>query len=232
MMRINRQQVPTIVLIALAGLAMIVTWMLFSSVWSSLRLSSRMSEVNLRLATPDESVAIDDASDQTEQNATSNSQPDAPDQPDNTTVDNKPQQDKPGNKKPDPPALAVARIKTKNMFIVPEKPDFRNILGILGDSVLYPGGISLKVGDQHNGATIKEVGSNWVKVEYEGEIIPLGVYGGTPPPEEDSDKKDENEPGSKASTQSQQPDTAESVPAESSKAESPRESNSKTTETK
>lgn len=182
MMRISPQHTPAIVVVSLATASLIVTVMLIASLWSGSRLASRISSVNLRLDPPIEET---ENPQQDQKSAEGQEDPHAtpPGKPENGKTDKKEEET------PAPPDLAVARMKSKNMFVVPEKPEFRNILGILGDRVLYPDGISLKVGDTHNGATVKEIGSNWVKLEYEGEIIPLGVYGGTPPPEPESESE-------------------------------------------
>lgn len=204
MTRLSRQNAPEALVVVLAAAALIATVMLITGLWSGSRLTSRMTAVNLRLDPPVEKTQEDKKPDQQKAEdpgapqAMPPGHPEQPGQPGNNQPEDKSEQ-----KNLAPPALAVARIKAKNMFMTPVKPDFRNILGILGNRVLYPGDISLAVGEVHNGATIKEIGSNWVKVEYEGEIIPLGVYGGTPPPEPQKDTKKEDNKEAKDETKAE-----------------------------
>lgn len=166
-MKRNPQTITLIILAVLACAALYTTYQLVVSAQSGRNLTASITQLSERMTPPAE--PLDEAD---------NAEPSADNQPPSRRPDRKPDQ-----ANPSPPDLAVARIKEKNMFVAPVQPDFRTILGILGDQVLYPGGKSLGVGDTHNGSTIKEIGSNWVKVEYEGEIIALGVYGGTPPPD-------------------------------------------------
>ena len=207
MIRINRQHIPTLLAAALGLAALIVTYVLIADTWSGLRLSSRMTAINDRLAPPVDEVDAD----KPKEKPHNEDQQDQPDKPEGIKPpeDQKPEDNKPKDEKLDPADQALARIKAKQMFMKPEKPDFRNILGVLGNRVLYPGGISLKVGDQYNGATIKEIGSSWVKVEYKGEIIPLSVYGTMP--STDDKKAEESSEDKTQSTAKDEPEEQATV---------------------
>ena len=177
----RRQQVFTALVAATACAAAVVTVMAIVGVWSGARISSRMQALAHRMEqqidqTPGESARDEAAQGPDKQPGPVPADGQAASQPNDGT--------EPKPKPPaDPVAKALARVIEHHLFETPQKPDFRGIIGVLGDRVLYPGGISVGIGESHNGATIKEIGSNWVKVEYEGEIIPLGVFGGTPPEE-------------------------------------------------
>ena len=53
-------------------------------------------------------------------------------------------------------------------------------MGVLGDTAYFQGGKEVKVGQKHNGATIKEIGPYWVKIEFKGKEKTLHVF--TPGP--------------------------------------------------
>lgn len=71
---------------------------------------------------------------------------------------------------------AVLRINSKYLFNAPPAKQFRNITGFLGDSVIFADGQMKKIGETYDGATIVDMGSNWVDMEFEGETITVGVY--------------------------------------------------------
>ncbi len=196
-----RHHAPTIIIATLTAAAVIVTGMLFAGLWSGLSDSSRVQVVLLRLE-PEEQIT---SGDQVEDQSAAEGTPPAGDNP---VVESKAQDNT--SAKVDPAARAVARIMEQNLFVTPSKPGFRGIIGVLGDRVLYPGGVSVGVGESHNGATIKATGSNWVKFEHEGEIVSVGVFGGNPPeePQPQADKESKTEPGNEK-------DDRETTPSES-----------------
>jgi len=76
----------------------------------------------------------------------------------------------------DPPARVLAqRIDARHLFTAPPSPQFRNVIGVLGNRALYPGGDSLAVGEQREGATLKAVGADYVEFEFEGETVRVDV---------------------------------------------------------
>ncbi len=80
----------------------------------------------------------------------------------------------------DPGVLAAKRIDERYIFHSKPQPRFRQIRGVLGNKVLFTHGGAVAVGGSFDGATVKEVGANWVKLEHEGEEITIAVAGGSP----------------------------------------------------
>ncbi len=77
-----------------------------------------------------------------------------------------------------PAGQAVARIRERHLFAPAPAEAFRNVQGVLGTRVLYPGGQSFTVGDNAMGATITAVGSGWVEFEHDGEAERIHVFEG------------------------------------------------------
>lgn len=83
-----------------------------------------------------------------------------------------------------PAAAAVSRIQKRFLFMPAPPQGFRNVQGVLGDRVLYPGGQSFGLGENAMGATVVALGSNWVELKHEDETIVLDIsYGGERGPE-------------------------------------------------
>lgn len=76
------------------------------------------------------------------------------------------------------PVAAVTRLRERRFFSPAPPQDFRNARGVLGDRVLYPGGQSFAVGEHAMGATVKEIGLNYVELEFEGETVRVEFGGG------------------------------------------------------
>ena len=77
-----------------------------------------------------------------------------------------------------PAGQAVARIRDRHLFAPAPAEAFRNVQGVLGTRVLYPGGQSFTVGDNAMGATITAVGSGWVEFEHDGGTERIHVFEG------------------------------------------------------
>jgi len=85
---------------------------------------------------------------------------------------------KPAKKAKSPHDLLVERI-TKRHFFSPDPPKKKlsaKLMGVLGETAYFQGGKEAKVGQKHKGATIKEIGPCWVKVEFEGKEKTLHVF--------------------------------------------------------
>ncbi|MEM7624204.1 MAG: hypothetical protein AAF333_01105 [Planctomycetota bacterium] len=78
-----------------------------------------------------------------------------------------------------PAAEALARLNQRCLFMPAPPQGFRNVQGVLGDRVLYPGGQSFGLGDNAMGATIVAIGTNWVELEHEGQTITLDIFNGS-----------------------------------------------------
>ena len=99
---------------------------------------------------------------------------------------------KPAKKAKSPQDLLIERI-TKRHFFSPDPPRKKfsdKLMGVLGDTAYFHGGKEVKVGQKHKGATIKEIGPCWVKIEFEGKEQTVDVFqpgpggpskGGRPP---------------------------------------------------
>lgn len=83
-----------------------------------------------------------------------------------------PAADKPANE-------AVVRLGQRYLFMPAPPQGFRNVRGVLGDRVLYPGGQSFGLGDNAMGATVVAIGTNWVELEFEGQTITLDIFNGS-----------------------------------------------------
>ena len=80
----------------------------------------------------------------------------------------------------DPLAAAVTRVQARRLF-TPAPPDaFRNVRGILGNRVLYPGGQSFGLGDQAMDARIVAIGTNWVEFSKDGQTVTLDIFQNVP----------------------------------------------------
>ena len=77
-----------------------------------------------------------------------------------------------------PAARAVAAIRQRHLFAPAPAEAFRNVQGVLGDRVLYPGGQSFRAGDEAMGATVTRVGSDFVEFEHGGETVRIQVFEG------------------------------------------------------
>ncbi|MEM1109519.1 MAG: hypothetical protein AAGH99_12605 [Planctomycetota bacterium] len=75
-------------------------------------------------------------------------------------------------------ADAAKRIRERYLFMPRPPEGFRNVQGVLGDRVLYPGGKSFGIGENAMGATVVAIGSNWVELLHDGQTITLDVFGG------------------------------------------------------
>lgn len=71
--------------------------------------------------------------------------------------------------------ILAQRIDARNLFTSPPSPQFRNVIGVLGNLALYPGGDTLAVGEQREGATLTEVGADYVEFEFDGEKVRVNV---------------------------------------------------------
>lgn len=171
MTRYLRQWYPELVPKALAVAALAVTLMLVSGLWEGWHISALAEGVAQRL-TP---VVVQETND-TKEGGGDTPKPD----------EAKPSNETDSDKTPDPGARAVERIQKRHLFAPAPPQAFRKIVGVLGDRVLYPDGASYKVGESFGGATVKAIGSDWVDLEYEGETITIGVFGGqgSKPPKE------------------------------------------------
>ncbi len=105
---------------------------------------------------------------------------------------------KPGKPGKTPADETAARLAKRCIFApAPPKPSFSaKLQGVLGDKAYFVGKpVGLAVGQDINGAKIKEVGPDWVKVEFQGTSrtlqlapMPKGIKpappgkSGTPPP--------------------------------------------------
>ncbi|MCC6682025.1 MAG: hypothetical protein IT445_14080 [Phycisphaeraceae bacterium] len=91
--------------------------------------------------------------------------------------------DEPRKQDDDPAAAAARRIDERHLFVPAPPPQFRNVIGVLGNQALYAGGEALNIGQEKDGARLKAVGSSWVEFEFEGKterINVLGEHGGGP----------------------------------------------------
>lgn len=74
----------------------------------------------------------------------------------------------------------VKRINTRNIFSAAKKKSFSaKLLGILGDWAVFAPDKLVKVGESISGAKVKEIGPDWVALEYEGKPKKLFVFGST-----------------------------------------------------
>ncbi|MEM9913475.1 MAG: hypothetical protein AAF911_00770 [Planctomycetota bacterium] len=73
---------------------------------------------------------------------------------------------------------AVKRIRDRHLFMPAPPQGFRNVQGVLGDRVLYPGGQSFGVGENAMGATVIAIGTNWVELLHEDQTITLDIFRG------------------------------------------------------
>lgn len=72
----------------------------------------------------------------------------------------------------------VERIQKRNIFSPAKKKGFSaKLMGILGDSAIFAPSEFVKVGQSVSGAKVKEIGPDWVVVEYEGKPKKLFVFG-------------------------------------------------------
>ena len=108
----------------------------------------------------------------------------------------------------DPAARATTRLEQRFLFMPAPPQGFRNVQGVLGDRVLYPGGQSFGLGDNAMGATIVAIGTNWVELEHEGQTITLDIFNGS---ERGPERLRLIEPSedSSAGAESEKPDPAE-----------------------
>ncbi len=91
------------------------------------------------------------------------------------------QAEDPHRQNDDNPASAAAkRINDRHLFVPAPAPQFRGVIGVLGNQALYAGGETLSIGQQKDGATLKAVGSNWVEFEVDGKTERINVLGDHP----------------------------------------------------
>ena len=71
----------------------------------------------------------------------------------------------------------VQRITQRNIFSPPKPGGFQGrLIGILGDAAIFQGNKQARVGEQIAGATVKEIGPDWVKLEFEDKPLTLNVF--------------------------------------------------------
>ncbi|MEM9418793.1 MAG: hypothetical protein AAGA25_07070 [Planctomycetota bacterium] len=78
----------------------------------------------------------------------------------------------------DPAGQATQRIRDRFLFMSPPPQGFRNVQGVLGDRVLYPGGQSFGLGENAMGATVVAIGTNWVELLHEEQTITIDIFRG------------------------------------------------------
>ncbi|MBB6429901.1 hypothetical protein [Algisphaera agarilytica] len=78
----------------------------------------------------------------------------------------------------DPAGQATQRIRDRFLFMPPPPQGFRNVQGVLGDRVLYPGGQSFGLGENAMGATVVAIGTNWVELLHEEQTITIDIFRG------------------------------------------------------
>lgn len=90
-----------------------------------------------------------------------------------------PQPVPPGQAKPNDPALAAMERVTKRNIFMPEQPKVPpQLAGVLGRLAYFAGnGEGLAVGGEFNGAKVKQIGGDWVEVEFNGQTQKLSVFG-------------------------------------------------------
>ncbi|MDY7011005.1 MAG: hypothetical protein SVV80_09680 [Planctomycetota bacterium] len=81
----------------------------------------------------------------------------------------------------------VKRICKRHVFSEdPPQNKLPNLTGVLGDEAFFDGEKGWKVGEIYNGAKIKEIGPDWVEIEFEGRVKKVYVFesenGGPSPP--------------------------------------------------
>jgi hypothetical protein len=95
----------------------------------------------------------------------------------------KPEPGKAGTSKPSGQARSLQdeqleRVVRRNVFSPPAVKKFSAaLIGVLGDEALFSGNECVKVGQAISGATLKQIGPDWVEVEYEGTLKKLYVFG-------------------------------------------------------
>ncbi|MEM8496108.1 MAG: hypothetical protein AAF663_12070 [Planctomycetota bacterium] len=77
----------------------------------------------------------------------------------------------------DPGRSAAERIRGRYIF-APKPPErFRAVRGVLGDVVLLQDGSAVGIGDNVDGAVVREIGPEWVRYEYNGEDVVVHLEG-------------------------------------------------------
>ncbi|MEM1026617.1 MAG: hypothetical protein AAGJ38_00875 [Planctomycetota bacterium] len=77
----------------------------------------------------------------------------------------------------DPGRAAAQRIKGRYVF-APKPPDrFRAVRGVLGDVVLLQDGSAAGIGDNIDGAVVREIGADWVRYDYQGDELIVYMAG-------------------------------------------------------
>ncbi len=108
--------------------------------------------------------------------------PNAKDQPTTEAKTPATDQSKKGAKPPakSPQDEQVDRICKRNLFVpAPPKNSFKSKLAaVLGNQAYFHGnGSGYKVGKDYKGAKIKQIGPDWVEIEFEGKTKKLHVFG-------------------------------------------------------
>ncbi len=74
------------------------------------------------------------------------------------------------------------RVGQRNVFAPPQVRNVQfQLIGVLGDQALFAGGQAVTAGQDYQGARVKEVGPDWVELEYEGKPMRLTVFSGQGP---------------------------------------------------
>ena len=70
------------------------------------------------------------------------------------------------------------RVRKRHPFSpAPPKKSPPKLVGVLGDKAFFDDGEGCEVDKNYKGAKIKEIGPDWVKIEFEGQDQTLHVYG-------------------------------------------------------